>query len=40
MNDNLVYFDIKLGFSPFMYYFKFYHINAEKSLYTDFSPHF
>ncbi|WP_286641969.1 hypothetical protein [Spiroplasma ixodetis] len=28
------------GFSPFCTIFKFYHINAEKSLSTDFSPHF
>ncbi|WP_375317611.1 hypothetical protein [Spiroplasma endosymbiont of Virgichneumon dumeticola] len=28
------------AFLPLCTIFKFYHINAEKSLSTDFSPHF
>ncbi|WJG69631.1 MULTISPECIES: hypothetical protein [Spiroplasma] len=31
---------IKKAFLPLCTIFKFYHINAEKSLSTDFSPHF
>ncbi|WP_286640983.1 hypothetical protein [Spiroplasma ixodetis] len=32
--------DIIKAFLPLCTIFKFYHINAEKSLSTDFSPHF
>ncbi|WJG70235.1 hypothetical protein SIXOD_v1c13220 [Spiroplasma ixodetis Y32] len=32
--------DLIMAFLPLCTIFKFYHINAEKSLSTDFSPHF
>ncbi|WP_375317338.1 hypothetical protein [Spiroplasma endosymbiont of Virgichneumon dumeticola] len=32
--------ELFLAFLPLCTIFKFYHINAEKSLSTDFSPHF
>ncbi|WP_342253579.1 hypothetical protein [Spiroplasma endosymbiont of Zeiraphera isertana] len=32
--------ELKKAFLPLCTIFKFYHINAEKSLSTDFSPHF
>ncbi|WP_342254784.1 hypothetical protein [Spiroplasma endosymbiont of Zeiraphera isertana] len=35
-----VYCDFSKAFLPLCTIFKFYHINAEKSLSTDFSPHF
>ncbi len=31
---------LNMAFLPLCTIFKFYHINAEKSLSTDFSPHF
>ncbi|WP_286641477.1 hypothetical protein [Spiroplasma ixodetis] len=35
-----IYLIIFKAFLPLCTIFKFYHINAEKSLSTDFSPHF
>ncbi|WP_375318039.1 hypothetical protein [Spiroplasma endosymbiont of Virgichneumon dumeticola] len=34
------YLEKNKAFLPLCTIFKFYHINAEKSLSTDFSPHF
>ncbi|WP_342253725.1 hypothetical protein [Spiroplasma endosymbiont of Zeiraphera isertana] len=34
------HFKNRMAFLPLCTIFKFYHINAEKSLSTDFSPHF
>ncbi len=47
-NNNLIFIVIDylcptkyfMAFLPLCTIFKFYHINAEKSLSTDFSPHF
>ncbi|WP_375316831.1 hypothetical protein [Spiroplasma endosymbiont of Virgichneumon dumeticola] len=40
INTNKTQIIFKKAFLPLCTIFKFYHINAEKSLSTDFSPHF
>ncbi|WP_286640993.1 hypothetical protein [Spiroplasma ixodetis] len=41
INSNFIpLFTKNKAFLPLCAIFKFYHINAEKSLSTDFSPHF
>ncbi|WJG71294.1 hypothetical protein [Spiroplasma ixodetis] len=40
LEDEWILFELKMAFLPLCTIFKFYHINAEKSLSTDFSPHF
>ncbi|WP_281748692.1 hypothetical protein [Spiroplasma ixodetis] len=38
--NSLTIDELQKAFLPLCTIFKFYHINAEKSLSTDFSPHF
>ncbi|WP_286641081.1 hypothetical protein [Spiroplasma ixodetis] len=40
LQEQLLINELRKAFLPLCTIFKFYHINVEKSLSTDFSPHF